>query len=479
MKYKFPDNFLWGTAISAFQTEMGTSEDSISNASDWYVWTHDKDIIRKGLVSGDLPENGDGFWDLYRTDIDNAVSLNNNSIRLSLDWARIFRKQTFDVPSNIETEAGEIVDVQIPGSGLTLLDKLSDHRAIDHYKDIFEYARKRGLKVLLTVYHWPLPIWLHDPVNCHKDINNCVRKGWIDSRIIVEFAKYVEYVSKQFSEYVDIWETINEPEIISSQGYVFGNTAGFPPGLSDMGLGFTALKNLALANSIATKILKRNDPGKQVGVGINPAYYEAYSEDPASKMLAGYMKYLNNHWFLNAAVLGSFDTDMDGNEDVHINAITPPDYIGIDYYQRLIVKYNGNGENFSLSNLEFMPCHNCTDFMWDIYPSGMRHVLRDNYGTYHKPIYILENGIADANDAKRSSFIIDHLKELWASINEDKLPVKGYFHWTLMDNYEWARGFSMRFGLYEVDYNTKKRIKRRSADVYARICKENGLDDTE
>ncbi|MEM0448117.1 MAG: family 1 glycosylhydrolase, partial [Thermoplasmata archaeon] len=123
-----------------------------------------------------------------------------------------------------------------------------------------------------------------------------------------------------------------------------------------------------------------------------------------------------------------------------------------------------------LLNAEVEPCENCSDFMWDIYPPGIRIVANNIFEKYRKEMYILENGIADSSDSKRPQFIIDHIKEMEYAINDDKIPIKGYFHWSLIDNYEWAKGFSMRFGLFGVDYKTKKRYKRESAEIYRKIC---------
>ena len=479
MKYCFPKDFIWGTATSAFQTEMGTSKDSISDSSDWYVWVHDKDNIKSGLVSGDLPENGDDFWNLYKTDLDNAKSLNNNSIRLSIDWARIFKKPTFEIKARVRKEKGLSVEVSLTDNDINSLEDLADINAVKHYNEIFTYAKSLGLKVLLTLYHWPLPAWLHDPIKCQRDMENCTKKGWLDETTIIEYAKYVEYATRHFSKDVYMWETINEPEVIAFQGYIFGNVSGFPPGLSNISTGFVALKNLALANNIAMKIIKKNDPGKPAGVGTNPSYYESYSNDRKSRELTQYIKYLNNFWFLNAAVYGDFDLDLDGKGDLRIDSITSPDYIGIDYYRRMKIQPKNISGDISIYNSDVMPCNDCTDFMWDIYPAGIRSVVLENYQEYKKPIYILENGIADATDSKRTIYMVSHLKELSKAINDDSLPVKGYYHWSLIDNYEWARGFSMKFGLYAVNYETKKRMMRKSAKVYTKICRDNGVDENQ
>ena len=467
---KFPKDFLWGTAISAFQTEMGSSDESISKKSDWYVWVHDKNNIDEGVVSGDFPDDGDGFWDLYKEDVKNAKWMGNNAFRLSLDWARIFPDPTFEIEYDVEYENDNIVDVKISKKHLKDLKAIADEIALKRYIEIFKYIKKSGMKVLLTLYHWPLPIWLHDPIECHRDINSCNRRGWLDDKTIIEFAKYAFFSSHEFSKYVDIWETINEPEVIALQGYVLGPISGFPPALMDIEKGIRVKKNLVLAHSVAYRNIKRNDPMKKVGVGTAPQYFQPYRDDKESKNFVKYFSYVNNEWYLNAVNFGYFDMNLDGIFDLRIEKISPPDYIGIDYYQRLKMSYREIEGLPYLLNAEVEPCENCSDFMWDIYPPGIRIVANNIFEKYRKEMYILENGIADSSDSKRPQFIIDHIKEMEYAINDDKIPIKGYFHWSLIDNYEWAKGFSMRFGLFGVDYKTKKRYKRESAEIYRKIC---------
>ncbi|PMP74774.1 MAG: beta-galactosidase [Aciduliprofundum sp.] len=470
----FPENFLWGTAISAFQTEMGSSRESISDKSDWYVWVHDADNINDGTVSGDLPENGDGFWDYYKQDIDNAKWLGNNVIRLSLDWARIFPDETFEVPVRVKRTGNIITDVSLESGSMKKLESIAEMDAVDHYRKIFSYIRSKGMKVFLTLYHWPLPLWLHDPIGCHKDIENCKKRGWLDEDTLVEFAKFAYFASKYFSAYVDIWETINEPDVIASQGYVLGAISGFPPAVFDIQKAFAAEKNLVIAHSLAYRGIKKFSRHAPVGIGTAPQYFEPVSMDDETVNFVNYLKYLNNEWYLNGVTFGYLDMDLDGVFDERIERFYPPDYIGIDYYQRLRVSFKGEEGVPFIFNAEIQPCTDCSDFMWDIYPQGLRIVLREIFTRYRKRIYVLENGIADSSDTKRPDFIVNHIGEMEKSLKYDKVPLDGYFHWSLIDNYEWAKGFSMRFGLFGVNYDTKERYVRRSAEIYRNICLKKG-----
>ncbi len=470
MKGKFPADFIWGTAISAFQTEYGPGVDIPD--TDWYRWATSEEIIQEGLVSGDSPADGDSFWTLYREDMQRAADLGTNSIRLSIEWARIFPESTEGVKVREQRSAGgHILDVDVDGSALEQLDRIADVKSLNHYEEMLRYAKSLGLKIFLTLYHWPLPSWIHDPIGCHKDHETAEKKGWLAEGTIVEFGKYAEYVSKKLGAYVDYWETINEPDAISSQGYFFGDSAGYPPGISDLQLAVSVQKNLVFAHNVAYSRIKSNS-GSPVGIGISPPWFEAADSRPETTGVAELARYMNSEWMLNALVSGLFDNDFDTEPDEMVEGISGTDFIGIDYYTRMRIRYN---EEEPLG-MEFLPCTDCTDFGWEIYPEGLRKVCAWIYEKYGLPLYILENGIADASDTKRENYITGHISELWKTISIDGIPVKGYFHWSLIDNFEWAVGYSMRFGLFEVDYRTGRRSKRKSADIYGKICRTGEIE---
>ena len=474
MDKRFPSDFVFGTSISAFQTEMGTSKRSRFPGTDWYVWANDPDLKKNGLVSGNKPQNGDGFWDRYLEDFHNAEKLGTNAIRMSIEWGRLFPTDTFGIEAEFRrNEKGEPIDFSLTRNNLDNLIAISDNEAVDHYLEMFKAARKAGLKVFLTLYHWPLPVWLHDPIRSHKDISKSSKKGWLDIRTIEEFAKFSAFAREKFDDCTFSWETINEPEVIATNGYLFGDTSGFPPGLSSIPLTFQVERNLALAHNLAYRELKKG--GREVGIGTAPPYFEAGNDDPKTIEVKEMARYISNEWILNAAVLGKFDNDLDGTAEEIMEGFGGADYIGIDYYMRLVVKHSENQLYGGALPLEFERCRDCSDFGWDIYPDGIREVSKWIYEKYRRPIYILENGIADSRDRKRGKYITSHLSSLSDAINVDNIPVKGYFHWSLIDNFEWAKGYSMRFGLYKVNYKTKVRTMRDSASIYARICREKGL----
>jgi len=476
MKAKFPDDFVWGTAISAFQTEMGVSKKADFEGTDWYQWTHSPEIIEKHLVSGDLPEKGVGFWDLYEEDLKRAKDLGTNAIRLSIEWGRILPESTEPIEAKVSrNRGGDVVAVGVDEKGHEALSKAADWDAVEHYRKMLAYAKSLGLKVFLTANHFALPSWLHDPIACHKDFEKSSRKGWADETTVIEFGKYADFAAGVFSENVDVWETINEPDVIATQGYVLGSS-GFPPGLEDPLLAFRVERNLALGHNVGYANIKKHSSGKPVGIGIAPNVFFPVDDDPRSKKAAEFASYMSAEWILNALMYGCFDNDFDMMTDERADGILGSDYIGIDYYQRIRMRYSENVSVGGALNMEMLPCVDCTDFGWDIYPEGIRSVSNWMFNRYRVPIYILENGIADAKDEKRARFTRDHLKALADAINVDGLPIKGYFHWSLMDNFEWAQGYSMRFGLFSVDYGTKRREKRKSTEVFEKVCKTGELD---
>jgi len=483
----FPDGFLWGNAMAAFQVEMGLGE--IDSKSDWYIWAHDKENVKNSLVSGDCPENGPGFWELFRDDLKLAKEgLGGNSVRLSFDWSRIFPEQTRDIPVTVGFDSfGNVCDVGIPADSVRLLDERAYQPSVQRYREILTECRRLGLTVLLTLYHWPLPLWVHDPIACRDDFGHAVRRGWVDQTTIVEFAKYSAYAAKTFGDLVDLYATLNEPMVVSGAGYL-SKDSGFPPGLSDLSSFVEVSKNLAIAHGIAYELVKKWDTSScsaygpaYVGVVHNPQYYEAFDKDSKDDVrTARFVEYIQNEWMLNMILKGDYDLNLNmtiEKDEQRPSLVKGCDFIGVNYYMRNRIRAAPSAI-LGFPGYETVPCtENCTDMGWEIYPQGMRYELNWAYNLYRRPLMVTENGIADAKDEKRSSYLLSHLGEIHKAIAEDGVPVKGYFHWSLLDNFEWARGFKMRFGLYRVNYETKERKPTKAVPVYKQIATTNMLEE--
>ncbi len=302
---------------------------------------------------------------------------------------------------------------------------------IEHYRKVLQAAKADGLKISLTLWHYTLPLWL------------ARQGGWTDKNVSQYFSRYTELIVKELGQYVDYWATFNEPFVVLGFGYLTGK---FPPNRKLALLNaLKVTRNFLKAHKQAYNIIHGAIPAAQVSLTFLTAYVEpANIWNPIEWAIAKIINYFRNDYFFKR-VNGYFD------------------YIGVDYYHHLrIVWYPPfvKNKNKLLS-----------DFGWEIYPEGIYHVLMD-YKKFKKPIIILENGVADARDKFRSDFITEHLRWVHRAISEG-VEVLGYFHWSLLDNFEWADGYAMKFGLYEVDRQTFKRTARPSAELYAQICKNS------
>jgi len=295
---------------------------------------------------------------------------------------------------------------------------------IEHYRQVLTALGQRGLEPMVTLWHFTLPTWL------------AKKGGWLNPKAPYYFDRYVKIIAENLFNEVKFWITINEPNVYALNSYLRDI---WPPQKKSAAKYLKVLKNLVKAHQLAYRALRLVDLDCQVGVAKNQTFFEG------NLLLKYPANYFHNQYFLERIK-------------------NSQDFIGLNYYFHNRIKgfkFNHN------SNEEF------SDLGWEIYPEGIYRVLKD-LKKYNKPIYITENGLADKDDAKREKFIKEHLTWIWRAIQE-KIDVRGYFHWSLLDNFEWDKGFWPRFGLIEVDYQTMARKIRPSAKIYARICKENQL----
>ena len=307
----FPPGFLWGTANAGFQSEAGQGRHTDPN-SDWFVWTHDPANIADGTVSGDQPESGPGFWKLFRDDLDLAANqLHNDAFRFSVEWPRIFPRSTESV------DVGARIDQQ----ELRRLDKLANQRAVRHYRRVLRAANRRGLTPFVTLHHWTIPSWLHDPVATraalasrgpNDPLPELAAGGWLDPDTVGEFRKYAAYLGWKLGDRADYWNTLNEPMVQVTNGFVnvpglFG--AYWPPGVFSFTGAIAALINLERANTVAYDALKRFDradaDGDRRDARVGPvmnmvAFTPADPTSPGDQQATEHADYLFNRLFLNA-----------------------------------------------------------------------------------------------------------------------------------------------------------------------------------
>jgi beta-galactosidase len=497
----FPPGFLWGTSTAGYQVEMGANPASNDPNSDWWAWLHDPQNIADKRVSGDLPEDGPGSYDLYGTDLKLAERLKTNAIRMGIEWSRIFPHSTKAV------DASGGIDQNV----LRQLDALADQDAVGHYRNVLEMARKRHLTPFITLEHFTLPLWIHDPIATRAALQTASgwdavpadlgpAPGWLDPDIADEFAKYAAYIAWKYGDLVDYWTPINEPMVVVTGGFVSLGISGSPPGVLNFAAAREALLNMVAANGKAYDAVHAFDrvdadgDGATAKVGLVQnmvAFAPADPVKPVDVEGAETADYLFNRLFINATVRGEIDANADTiiqPGEIHPELAGKADFIGVNYYLRAKV----SGLGFSLSTtlpITFIPTTayrspldpnapscptRCSDIGWEIYPEGLREVL-ELAGTYGLPIYITENGIADADDDQRPSYLLSHLGVLQRVIADGVADVRGYFHWSLVDNLEWQSGYFPKFGLFSYDHDTLARTARPSAWLYRQIAHENAL----
>jgi beta-galactosidase len=229
----FGGKFLWGVSSSGFQFEMGDpSGEGVDANTDWFVWVHDPENIKRGVVSGDFSENGINYWSLYAKDHEIARKLGLNAYRIGLEWSRIFPKSTAAVEVGVERASdGNISSINLDDKALEVLEKLADKKALNHYRLIVEDLRMKGFKVFVCLNHFTLPLWIHNPITARATRLKHGPKGWLDETTVVEFAKYAAYMAYSLGDIVDYWATFNEPMAVCEAGYMLPES-GFPPGLS-------------------------------------------------------------------------------------------------------------------------------------------------------------------------------------------------------------------------------------------------------
>ncbi len=304
-----------------------------------------------------------------------------------------------------------------------------DEKEIEHYREVIKALRERGIEPFVTIWHWTLPVWLRD------------KGGVLSTNFPEYFKKYAKKIASELGSEIQFWITVNEPEIYAMNSYLRGK---WPPQRKSLRLYIRVMRNLAEAHRSAYKTIHNDHPEAKVGAATNLSYFEAGS-GTANQLLKWLAERYWNYYFLRKTT-AYFD------------------FIGLNYYFHNRIYY---GFNKNVNKI-------ISDLGWEVYPDGLYHVLKD-LAELKKPIYITENGMADAKDLYRADFIKNSLKNIHKAMSENA-DVRGYLHWSLLDNFEWESGFGPRFGLVEMDYKTLERRIRQSAYEYAKIAKENALE---
>jgi beta-glucosidase len=439
----FPDNFLWGAATAAYQIEGASDEDG-KGESIWDRFSHTPGKVLNG-TTGDVACDHYHRW---RVDIALMRELGLQAYRFSISWPRI-------LPAGVGA---------VNAAGLDFYDRLVDE------------LLEAGIQPFVTLYHWDLPQALQD------------QGGWASRATVAAFANYVDVVARRLGDRVKHWITHNEPWCIAFLGHSMGEHA---PGIRN-GPALAVAHHVLLSHGEAVPALRASSPGAEVGITLNfsPAYPASDSAEDRAAALRNDGQF--NRWFIDplygrgypadmVALYGTLMPEIQPGDTERIAA--PIDFLGVNYYNRSVIRHDPSAPMLQIGHVK--PEGEYTEMGWEVYPEGLRALLVRLQRDYAPArMYITENGAAypDAiapdggvHDEPRIRYLAGHLAAAHAAIGEGA-ALAGYFVWSLMDNFEWAWGYSKRFGIVYLDYPTQRRILKDSAEFYRNVIARNGLE---
>jgi beta-glucosidase len=453
MPTHFPDDFVWGTATAAYQIEGGVNEDGRA-PSIWDTFSH----IPGTILNGDTGDVACDHYHRWQEDVNLMQALGLQAYRFSIAWPRVLPE----------------------GTGQP------NERGLDFYDRLVDALLAANVTPCITLYHWDLPQALQD------------RGGWANRDTVEAFAEYVDVVASRLGDRVTHWITHNEPWVSGFQGHYMGEHA---PGIRDLRIALQAVHHMLLSHGRAVPVLRSAREAVQVGITLNlsPAYPATSSpeDQAAAQRFDGY----HNRWFLDPVYGRGYPEDMlrlygdllpqMGASDLDIIA-TPIDFLGINYYfpaRVRAVPFDINPLGTATRSAEELAAEGreLTAMGWEVAPEALTDLLlrlHHDYGP--RAIYITENGAAfddhvmdgSVHDPRRIAYLRSHFLAAHQALSTG-VPLRGYFLWSLMDNFEWAYGYSKRFGIIYVDYETQARIQKDSAYWYQRVIAENAVPNME
>jgi beta-glucosidase len=440
----FPQDFLWGAATAAIQIEGATDEDG-RGETNW-----DRFCKEGRTFSGDTPVIACDHYHRYRDDIKLMSELGIKAYRFSIAWARILPEGTGSI----------------------------NQRGLDFYRSLVDELLNAGITPFATLFHWDLPQTLED------------KGGWLNRQTIDHYVHYTDIVSRALGDRVKDWGTFNEPQAFGFMGYLWGVA---PPGHKDSTYAESTqvIHHLLVAHGKAIPVLRANSSGAKVGITLNMAPVYPASDSETDRAAASRLDDRENRWFADPLYKGEYPAEriaLLGNAAPKIEAgdmqiiSTPMDYLGLNYYTRAHIADDPEADNLEKIRYVRVPDAEYTDVDWEVYPDGLRvHLLRLARDYPVKEIYVTENGCASADtidsdgqvhDPLRVSYLRTHFTAMSEAIAQG-VPLKGYFAWSLMDNFEWSLGYSKRFGIIYVDYPSQRRIPKDSFAFYQQVIRNN------
>ncbi len=446
--YRFPEGFYWGTATASFQIEGATREGGRGES----IW--DRFASEPGnILTGETGDPACYSYRLYPRDIEVMEALGVNAYRFSIAWPRV-------IPDG---------DGDVNPAGL------------DYYDRVVDALLEAGIVPFATLYHWDLPQALQD------------KGGWAKRETIEAYVRYVDIVTAQLGDRVKFWMTHNEPRCVSLLGHLTGEHA---PGLHDQALALQVAHNVLVSHGAAVPVIRGHAAGAKVGIVIDfsPAYPATDTEADRRATELHDQKY--NRWFLDPIVGRGYPqlAWKDYGDDVpevlpaDLERMAPPlDFLGINYYSRRVCHDPAPQTGVASQGGKVLyerDDDNVSDRNWEIYPQGLYDLLtRLDHDYDFETLYVTENGASykdevsedgRIHDPKRIDFVRQHLEVMLEAI-EKGVPLKGYFYWTLADNFEWAFGTSSRFGLAYTQFDTLERILKDSGHWYGHVTRANAL----
>ena len=417
--YHFPRGFLWGTATAAHQVEGNNTNNQ------WWKWEQD------GHTDGTSGLACDWWGGRWKEDFDRAAEAGQNAHRFSVEWSRI--QPTPDT---------------------------WDENALEHYRNMLRGLKERGMTPMVTLHHFTDPLWFYE------------MDAWEHEDAVKLFEKFVRKTVDALKEYCTLWCTVNEPNVYALSGYVVGD---FPTERRGVNIAMRVMGNMLRGHAAAYRAIHEIQPEARVGYAHHFRPMVAKRTWSPLDLLMRKIRYDGlNMGFPSGISTGVMKSPV-GNQRIP-EAKGTQDFLGLNYYSVDTVSFHLGKSKELFSHAEFPPDADMSDtsFIANI-PNGIFDTIKWAKGTYPDlPLIITENGVEDADDHMRPRYIAQHIHQVWRAVNFN-WPVKGYFHWSLVDNFEWERGWTQRFGLWGLEVETQKRIRRPSVDLYAEICKENGL----
>jgi beta-glucosidase len=413
---QFPQGFLWGAATASHQVEGDNSN------NDWWQWEQAPGHIVDGTRSGQAAK----WWSgRAEEDLTLAAEMGHNAHRMSLEWSRL-------EPS--------------PG--------IYDDAAFARYRKILSTMQELGMSRSVTIYHFTLPQWV------------AARGSWTSPGIVEQFARFAQECVLRLGDLVDWWATINEPMM----GYLGRR---WPPGAGSLASSLKAAANLLRAHHEAFLRCKDQSPDAQIGIVLNIPSIQPAGERAADRGVASIQDWLMNEMMLRAVEQGELSLPLATRREALHAGPGASDWFGLNYYGRHLMRFTPT-KPADFFGEQVQDGVRSDEGNWgEIYPQGLTDGLL-RLARFGKPLFVTENGIFDNQDTQRPAYLVRHVRATYDALQQGA-DVRGYFHWTLVDNFEWAEGWTTRFGLIEVDPETQQRQPRRSASVFQEVIDKNGI----